>query len=66
VAIEREDLAGFYAQEYPADQVSWMVDMTTAALPGGIMADDFVGNEGIVWAQEDLVSTLRRLHEGKV
>lgn len=65
VAIEREDLAGFYAQQYPADQVSWMVDMTTAALPGGTMADDFVGNEGTVWAEEELVSTLRRIFEGE-
>ncbi|KAH7353792.1 hypothetical protein B0T11DRAFT_120740 [Plectosphaerella cucumerina] len=66
VAIEREDLAGFYAQRYPADQVSWMVDMTTAALPGGIMADDFVGNDSTVWAEEKLVSTLRRIYEGEV
>lgn len=66
VAIEREDLANFYAQQYPADQVSWMVNMTTAALPGGIMAGDFVGNEGTVWAEEELVSTLRRIYEGEV
>jgi hypothetical protein len=43
-----------------------MVDMTTAALPGGIMADDFVGNDSTVWAEEKLVSTLRRIYEGEV
>ncbi|KAH6664778.1 hypothetical protein F5X68DRAFT_160937 [Plectosphaerella plurivora] len=66
IAIERENLADFYSQQYPADQVSWMVDMTTAALPGGIMADEFVGDKDTVWAEEEMVSTLRRIYEGEV
>lgn len=66
VSIEREGLADFYAQKYPADQVSWMFDMNTAALPGGIMAGDFAGSENTVWAEEELVATLRRLYQGEV
>ena len=62
-AIPKDQLAAFYAQSVPEDHVAGLVEMTTAALPDGIMAGDFAGNEFTVRAEEDLVSTLRRLYQ---
>lgn len=60
--IPRDQLAAFYRQSVPEDHVAGLVEMTTAALPDGIMAGDFVGNEFTVRGGEELVSTLRRLY----
>ncbi|KAM5344244.1 hypothetical protein ACJ41O_012781 [Fusarium nematophilum] len=63
VLIERDHLAEFFGQQVPRAHVQQMVDMTTAALPGGIMAGDFVENEDTVRGRDELVETLRRLYK---
>ncbi|KAF4852657.1 hypothetical protein CGCSCA4_v002525 [Colletotrichum siamense] len=64
VAIEVDQLAGFYAQEgIPAGLVSEMVEFTTAALPGGIMDGKFGGDEDTVWGKVELVDALRKMYK---
>lgn len=66
VTIPPEGLAEFYSSRgYPKDQVPWSVEMTTAALPGGIMAGDFEGNEHTIWAKQELVTSLRKMYEAQ-
>ncbi|KAI8229109.1 hypothetical protein K4K53_005659 [Colletotrichum sp. SAR 10_77] len=64
VAIEVDQLAGFYAQEgIPAGLVSEMVEFTTAGLPGGIMEGKFGGDEDTVWGKVELVDALRHVNK---
>ncbi|KAJ5007951.1 hypothetical protein K4K48_009714 [Colletotrichum sp. SAR 10_66] len=63
VAIEVDQLAGFYAQEgIPVGLVPEMVEFTTAGLPGGIMDGKFGGDEDTVWGKIELVEALRRMY----
>ncbi|KAI8267555.1 hypothetical protein K4K58_007728 [Colletotrichum sp. SAR11_239] len=64
VAIEVDQLAGFYGQEgIPAGLVPEMVEFTTAALPGGIMDGKFGGDEDTVWGKVKLIDALRKMYE---
>ncbi|KAF0328219.1 NAD(P)H azoreductase, partial [Colletotrichum asianum] len=64
VAIEVDELAGFYAQEgIPAGLVLEMVEFTTAALPGGIMDGRFGGDKDTVWGKVELVDALRKVYK---
>ncbi|WAO96613.1 NAD(P)-bd-dom domain-containing protein [Fusarium falciforme] len=62
VPIEKDNLAEFYAREIPSAQIQDFVEMTTSALPGGIMAGDFGSNERTVQGKVELVEALRPLY----
>lgn len=61
-AVPKDQLAEFYAGQIPAAHVQAFVDMTTAALPGGIMAGDFGDHEYTVKGKVELVDALRKLY----
>ncbi|KAJ3954853.1 hypothetical protein N0V92_008657 [Colletotrichum tropicale] len=66
VAIEVDQLAGFYAREgIPAGLVPKMVEYTTAGLPGGIMDGSFGGDEDTIWGKVELVDALRKIHRAR-
>ncbi|CAM1510984.1 Fc.00g084970.m01.CDS01 [Cosmosporella sp. VM-42] len=63
VAVEQNQLTEFYGQQIPAAHVQDMVEMTIAALPGGIMAGDFEREVNVVKGKIELVDALRRISE---
>ncbi|CAI4212308.1 unnamed protein product [Parascedosporium putredinis] len=64
--IERDQLSGFFAQlGIPETHVPDFVGMTTAVLPGGIMAGDFGYDEDTVRGKVELVDGLREMYEKK-
>ncbi|KAH7010088.1 hypothetical protein EDB80DRAFT_839261 [Ilyonectria destructans] len=64
-AVPKDQLAGFYAEQIPAAHVQAFVEMTTAALPGGIMAGDFGDHEHTVKGKVELVDALRKLYSAE-
>lgn len=68
-AVERDQLAEYFAQVVPPAYVQEFVDMTTAVLPGGIMAGDFGWDDDkedttTVRGTVGLVDTLREVYAG--
>lgn len=63
VAIEKDDLAGFFAQQVPEAYVQDFVDMTASALPGGVMAGDFEYTDKTVKGKFELVGALREVYK---
>ncbi|KAF6806383.1 NmrA family protein [Colletotrichum sojae] len=61
VGIEREGLRAFWAEQMPAGLVEEMVEYNLSALPGGVSAGGFAGDEHTVWGEVELVDTLRRI-----
>ncbi|KAL7627938.1 hypothetical protein AAE478_002133 [Parahypoxylon ruwenzoriense] len=61
-AVERDQLASFFAEHVPGEYVQEFVDMTTAVLPGGIMAGDFEYDENTIRGKVQLVDTLRQVY----
>lgn len=61
--VERDQLAGFFAEQVPEAHVQDFVDMTTAVLPGGIMSGDFEYGEDTVRGKVELVDAFRQLYE---
>ncbi|KAK2764275.1 hypothetical protein FQN54_008967 [Arachnomyces sp. PD_36] len=61
-AIEKDQLYEFFANEIPEKYVQEFVDMTTAGLPGGIIAEDFVYDGDTFRGRVELVDTLRQLY----
>lgn len=61
VGIGKEQLRAFWAEQVPAGLVEDMVEYNLSALPGGVTAGDFAGDEHTVWGEVELVDTLRRL-----
>lgn len=62
VAIEKDNLAEFFAKQIPSAHLKDFVEMTTSALPGGIMAGDFGSNKRTVHGKVELVEALRPLY----
>jgi hypothetical protein len=62
VLIEKGNLAEFFAQQAPPHSVPDLVEMVTAALPGGIMAGDFKDTENTVRGKIELAEALRNLY----
>ncbi|KAF7562638.1 hypothetical protein G7046_g1474 [Stylonectria norvegica] len=63
MAIEQSQLADFYGQQIPSAHVQDMVEMTVAALPGGIMAGEFEREVNVVKGKTELVDALRQISE---
>ncbi|RSM01537.1 hypothetical protein CEP52_008471 [Fusarium oligoseptatum] len=62
VPIEKDKLAEFFSRQIPSAHIQDFVEMTTSALPGGIMAGDFGSNERTVHGKVELVEALRPLY----
>ncbi|KPM35297.1 hypothetical protein AK830_g11285 [Neonectria ditissima] len=62
IAIEKEHLAGFFAEQVPPAYVQDFVEMTASALPGGTMAGDFGDHEHTIKGKVQLVEALRKLY----
>jgi hypothetical protein len=63
VVIPKEQLAEFYSQTYPPNMIGDVVEMTEAALPGGIMVTDFEGDENTVRGDVELVDALQKIYQ---
>ena len=68
-AVERDQLAGYFGNVFPPAYVQEFVDMTTAVMPGGIMAGDFGYDDDrvdttTVRGKVELVDTLREVYAG--
>ncbi|VUC24322.1 unnamed protein product [Clonostachys rosea] len=63
IVISKDQLASFFAERGPPSVVQEMVDMTTAALPGGIMVETFDDEDGTVRGTTELVETLRKIYQ---
>ncbi|KAF5008238.1 hypothetical protein FDECE_5474 [Fusarium decemcellulare] len=62
VPIEKDRLSEFVAQKVPSAHVQDIVEMTLAALPGGIMSGDFGSDERTVHGRTELAEALRSLY----
>ncbi|KAH7131303.1 hypothetical protein EDB81DRAFT_906411 [Dactylonectria macrodidyma] len=62
VAIPKDQLAAFWAEQVPALYVPDFVEMTTAGLPGGIMGGEYGNIERIVNGKVELVDALRKAY----
>lgn len=62
IPIEKDKLAEFFARQIPSAHIQDFVEMTTSALPGGIMAGDFGSDERTVHGKAELVEALRPLY----
>ena len=68
-AVERDQLKEYFGKVFPPAYVQEFVDMTTAVMPGGIMAGDFGYDDDTedtttVRGKVELVDTLREVYEG--
>ncbi|CAG9982002.1 unnamed protein product [Clonostachys byssicola] len=63
IVIPPDQLSSFFAEHAPPSVTQELVDMTTAALPGGIMVGTFEDEEGTVKGPTELVETLRRIYQ---
>ncbi|CAG9953529.1 unnamed protein product [Clonostachys rosea f. rosea IK726] len=63
IIVPKDQLASFFAERAPASVIQELVDMTTAALPGGIMVGTFEDEEGDVRGPTELVETLRKIYQ---
>jgi hypothetical protein len=63
VIITKGQLAEFYSQTVHPNMIDDVVEMTEAALPGGIMAGDFEGDENTVRGDVELVDALRKIYK---
>ena len=64
-AIEPEQLLDFYGQKVPAPYAQELVEMTTACLPGGLVAKEMEKVEGIARGEIELIDVLRRIASGE-
>ncbi|KAM7210767.1 hypothetical protein V8F06_013845 [Rhypophila decipiens] len=67
--VPPEHLAEYFGQVFPEQYVQEFVDMTTAVLPGGVMADDFGyddedENHVVVRGETGLVDAIRVVYGG--
>lgn len=63
IVIPPDQLSSFFAKQAPPSVTQELVDMTTAALPGGIMVGTFEEEEGVVRGPTELVETLRKIYQ---
>ncbi|KAL0931239.1 NmrA family protein [Colletotrichum truncatum] len=63
VLFEKDQLAEYWtAYGIPNCYLEEMGEFTSAALPGGVMADKFDGDENTVWGQVELIDVLRKAY----
>lgn len=62
ISIERDNLGDFFAQQAPPYAIPYLVEMVIAALPGGVMVNDFKDTENIVRGKVYIKEALRKLH----
>ncbi|KAM7189320.1 NAD(P)H azoreductase [Rhypophila sp. PSN 637] len=67
--VPPENLAEYFGQVFPPQYVQEFIDMTTAVLPGGVMARDFGyddedDNNVVVRGETELLGGIRAVYEG--
>ena len=65
-AIEPGQLPDFFGQHIPTQYAKELAEMTTACLPGGLIAKEMEKEEGLVRGSVELVDVLRKAAKSEV